>query len=153
MEPVEFKGCNTKFAEKQPQYQTLPAMYLKDDTGTVITCWELSDEELMDINKTKRLFISQFTFSQPLQPILPTTKLEDVVELPTPKEFFMLRAREFAKSLKEGPSVLRFAEIGDKELTLMAAFALEMAKPDNLDRPPFKDEPLQGLKDMLENGE
>lgn len=73
MKPVEFTGCNVLFGADQPEYLPLPALRLPD--GDVITCWEITDEELSEIVKTKRIYFSQLTFYQALQPILPMSNL------------------------------------------------------------------------------
>jgi hypothetical protein len=79
MNPVEFKGQNVIFAKDQPEYNPLPALKLED--GMVITCWELSDEEINQLVKSKRLFISMLTFNQPLQPIRAVTDLSELIDL------------------------------------------------------------------------
>lgn len=79
MKPVEFKGSNIVFGANQPEYQPLPALKLDNSTGTVITCWELTDEEIQELVSTKKLYISMFTFNKPLTPILPGVNLEDVI--------------------------------------------------------------------------
>jgi hypothetical protein len=79
MTPIEFTGCNTTYGIDQPEYQPLPAICLPD--GTVITCWELSDRELQEVLKTKRIYFKQLTFNDPLQPILPIVDLSDFIEL------------------------------------------------------------------------
>jgi len=75
MKPVTFPGVNVIIAKDQPEYLPLPAIVLEG--GEVITCWELSDEELLQLIDTKRIYLSQLTFSSPLQPILPSVNLED----------------------------------------------------------------------------
>ena len=70
MKPVEFEGHNTVFAKDQPEYLPLPALALKEN-GEVITCWEFTDEEVVEIVRTKRIYWSQYTFGNPLQPQLP----------------------------------------------------------------------------------
>lgn len=70
MKPIEFEGVNKVYGENQPQYIPLPVQ--KDENGRVISCWELTDEELEKIKETKRIWIGQLTFNQPLQPILPS---------------------------------------------------------------------------------
>lgn len=75
MKPVEFKGHNVVFGKGQEQYQPLPALRLPD--GQVITCWEMTEEELAEINRTKRIYFNQHTFNQSLQPILPMADLGD----------------------------------------------------------------------------
>lgn len=106
MKPIEFPGQSIIFAKDQPQYQPLPALvftnalgakkcsfqpmmvdvnldWQKDDpTGVVISCWELTDEEIENLVKSKRLYISQMTFCRGLSPILPATGLSDLVVIP-----------------------------------------------------------------------
>lgn len=79
MKPKDFKGQNVIFAKDQLEYQPLPAQVFPD--GTVITCWELTEQELMDITKNKCFYLQQLTFNQPLQPILPLVNLEDGIDL------------------------------------------------------------------------
>ena len=81
MKPVEFPGHNVVFAKDQPEYLPLPALRVPGPEGEVITCWELSDEELEEIKRTKRIYLSQWTFNNPLQPIRMTTDLSDNIEL------------------------------------------------------------------------
>lgn len=68
MKPIEFEEINVVYGEKQPEYIPLPAHKAKD--GTVWTCWELSPEELKQIQETGVIWLSMLTFNQPLQPIL-----------------------------------------------------------------------------------
>lgn len=79
MKPVSFKGQNVVFAKDQPEYQPLPALIMPD--GEVITCWELSDQEIEDVTKTKRIYLQQLTFNQPLQPVMIIVNLEDGINL------------------------------------------------------------------------
>jgi hypothetical protein len=69
MKPIKFEGSNTTFAKDQPEYLQLPAY--RDEDGTVITEWELSDEERARIAKGENLRISTLTFNNPLQPFRP----------------------------------------------------------------------------------
>ena len=70
MKPTEFEGQNVVFAKDQPEYQPLPAYKEDAPEGRVVHCWELSDEELEQVIKTKRIWVMQMTFNQPLQPVL-----------------------------------------------------------------------------------
>lgn len=72
MKPVMFDYQNCIYAEDQPEYLPLPAH--KKEDGTVISCWELSDNELEQLIKTKKIYIGVLTFNQPLQPILPIVR-------------------------------------------------------------------------------
>lgn len=69
MTPVRFKFCNSVFAQDQPEYSALPAHCTED--GIVTTCWELTREELAEVQRSGRIWFSQLTFNSPLQPMLP----------------------------------------------------------------------------------
>lgn len=77
MNAVDFQGVNVTYAKDQPEYNPLPAMRIPTPMGEVITCWELSDEELEYVMKTKRIYLSQLTFNSALQPIRMMTDLAD----------------------------------------------------------------------------
>lgn len=81
MQPIEFPGSNVVFGKDQPEYRPLPALVLQDSFRSVITCWELTDEEIEELTRTKRLYLKQLTFGNPLQPLLPTVDLSDGIEL------------------------------------------------------------------------
>lgn len=91
MKPIDFPGRNIIFAEDQPEYQPLPAILMPGPEAEVISCWELSDEEIAIIVKNKCLFISQLCFrhenekgemvNNALQPILPMAQLGDNIML------------------------------------------------------------------------
>lgn len=80
MKPIEFPGVNHVFAKDQPEYQPLPVMHLQDRAGSVISCWQLTDQEREEIAKTGKLYIKVMTFGHPLQPILPTVDLADGID-------------------------------------------------------------------------
>lgn len=78
MKPIEFKGANVVFAADQPEYLPLPAMRVPNDpSGLIITKWQLSPEELEEINKTGTIHLSVMTFNKPLQPVLLTVGLPE----------------------------------------------------------------------------
>lgn len=81
MKPIEFPGHNIVFGKDQPEYLPLPALAVGDDAGTVITCWELTDEEIAAIVKNRKIFLQQLTFKAALQPILPLADLSDGFQL------------------------------------------------------------------------
>jgi hypothetical protein len=78
MKPIKFPGSNVTFGENQPDYEPLPALMFPD--GEVLTCWQLSDEEIENIVKTKKIYIKQLTFKKPLQPLLPITDLDENIK-------------------------------------------------------------------------
>ncbi|AFM54841.1 hypothetical protein B620_gp63 [Croceibacter phage P2559S] len=67
MKPVKTRHTNITYGEGQEDYQPLPAW--RNPEGQVVTCWELTDEEVEKIIQTKRIHLMQLTFNQPLQPI------------------------------------------------------------------------------------
>jgi hypothetical protein len=77
MKPIKFEYSNVVYAENQ--YQPLPAF--RDADGSLLTCWEVSPEELEEIKKTGRIYIQVLTFNNPLQPLLPGVKMEDFLNL------------------------------------------------------------------------
>ena len=79
MRPISFPGCNTIYGKGQEEYQQLPAMKMPD--GEVITCWELTEEELEVVCKSGKIYFQQLTFNQPLQPIMPVVELGDNLNL------------------------------------------------------------------------
>ena len=82
MKPIKFPGQNVILGENQPEYEPLPALVVpNDERGTIITCWELTDAEIELLVKTKRFYLSQYTFNSPLQPILLVVELSDLVDL------------------------------------------------------------------------
>ncbi|MEG0404565.1 MAG: hypothetical protein RR571_09290 [Anaerorhabdus sp.] len=66
--------ANVKYAEDQDEYLTLHAH--KYQNGLLAIALELSDEEIEEIVKTKKLYMSVHTFDQPLQPFFVTGKQE-----------------------------------------------------------------------------
>ena len=77
MRPIEFPEKNVVYAENQPEYLPLPAHKTAD--GDVITCWELSEQEILEIATNGRLWLVVKTFNNPLQPIFLTTNKDEVI--------------------------------------------------------------------------
>lgn len=79
MKPIKFYGVNRVYGENQPQYIPLPVQ--KDERGRVISCWELTDDEIAKIVKSRKIWIGQLTFNNPLQPILPAVYKKTIEEI------------------------------------------------------------------------
>jgi hypothetical protein len=74
-----------RIAENQPQYETLPALlvggpegdrrYVEslDEADYIISCFELSDEEITRLAQTRKLYLYQYNFGRLMQPVLITT--------------------------------------------------------------------------------
>ena len=78
MKPIEFKESNTVFGKGQKEYQPLPA--LKFDNGEVLTCWHLTWKEVFRLIFTRKVWVAQLSFNQPLQPQFVTTDKYDVIK-------------------------------------------------------------------------
>lgn len=73
MKPIEFPEQTTIIAENQPEYENLPAHFVKDDPhGTIICCIELSQEEREKVMTTGKIWLNMLTFGRDIQPILLT---------------------------------------------------------------------------------
>jgi len=69
MKPIKFGESNATYAENQPEYLPLPVHKSPEPEGEVISCWELSDDEIKELLKTKKVWLRMWTFNQPLQPV------------------------------------------------------------------------------------
>jgi hypothetical protein len=70
LNPIKFKGYNVIYAENQPEY--IPLLVYKDFKGTVTSCWQFTLLEKLKILFGAKLYWSQMTFNQPLQPVMPS---------------------------------------------------------------------------------
>ena len=80
MHPLNFDGANVVYAANQPEYEPLPAEYCGGKYVQINTLWELSPEELKQVQETGKIWLSVLTFGQPLQPVLLTTEKPPVYE-------------------------------------------------------------------------
>lgn len=69
MKAKKFPGVNVTLAENQPPYDPLPMQWVGGSNGVGITCWQLSDEELDHILRTREIWCTHLTFGQPFQPL------------------------------------------------------------------------------------
>ena len=69
MKPIKTKNTNVIYAKDQPEYIPLPVHRTED--GMVTSCWKLAFKERLRVLFFGRIFISQLTFNNPLQPIKP----------------------------------------------------------------------------------
>lgn len=77
MKPIKFPEVNVTYGEGQEEYEPLPAF--KYPVGEVVTCWELSPEEIEKVRETNCIWFSQQTFNMPLQPVFATVNKSDVL--------------------------------------------------------------------------
>lgn len=67
MIPIKTKETNIEYGAGQKEYQPLPAF--KSQDGQVVTCWQMTDDELQRIIESKCVYLRQLTFNQALQPV------------------------------------------------------------------------------------
>lgn len=70
MTPVEFPERTLVLAENQPEYTPLPVHISPDNTHAMTACFELSDDEIQTLLKTKRIWYTQLTFGNLFHPII-----------------------------------------------------------------------------------
>ena len=81
MKPINFDVANVVYGENQPEYIPLPAERVgKPETGQINTCWELSPDELKQIQETGKIWVSLLTFGLPLQPVFISVDKPDVYD-------------------------------------------------------------------------
>lgn len=83
MRPEVFKGCNRSYGEGQSDYLPLPAR-IQGPYGMVISRWRLSWRERLRVLLGAPVWISQYTFYSPLQPILPSIDKPEITSTSVP---------------------------------------------------------------------
>lgn len=79
MKPINFKQANVKIAEKQKEYQTLPAFRdREDEEGRVTSCWQLSFWDWLRVLFTGKIYFQVLTFGGSLQPQMPAASFWDL---------------------------------------------------------------------------
>lgn len=78
MTPKKFDEVNVVMGEGQPEYKPLPA-HRNPETGEVIMCFSLSEEEKARVQETGEIWVSLLTFKHPMQPIIVTTEKNELL--------------------------------------------------------------------------
>lgn len=78
MQPANFPEANVTFGLGQPEYLGLPAKRHGDSHGHVTSCWHVTDEELAEIVRTRKVYVTVMTFHQPIQPQMVTTEVPQI---------------------------------------------------------------------------
>lgn len=94
MKSIPFPGATLQIGKGQPEYNVIHAMPVGGPEGEIIACFELTDEEVEQIVKTKKIFYSRWTFggvvrchhcskvtASGFQPMRIFTELGDNIEL------------------------------------------------------------------------
>lgn len=75
MEPMNFNGVNVVYGASQTEYQPLPAERRgKPQIGEILTCWQLSPDEIKKVQETGYIWLDILTFNNPLLPVLLTVE-------------------------------------------------------------------------------
>lgn len=70
MQPIKFPQQTHTLAENQPQYEPLPVHVGSTDAMPMTCCFQLSTEELAQINESGGvLWLTQLTFGESFQPV------------------------------------------------------------------------------------
>lgn len=72
MKAIEFPQQTHVLAKDQPKYSPLPT-HFDPDIGACISCFELDEAERRAIAEGKPLWLWQYTFGNPFQPVALTT--------------------------------------------------------------------------------
>lgn len=100
MKSIEFPESNCALAKDQPEYQTLHVfvenkqcefvdpptgkLYNKEVPWSMTACFELSDEEIEEIVRTKKLWFTQMVMGKLFQPVMMSTQNPFITENTTP---------------------------------------------------------------------
>ena len=75
MQPIKFSQQTHTLVDFQPQYEPFPVHIDQTDPATPMTCcFQLSPEELAEINATGQLWYTQSTFGNSFQPVCLSTQ-------------------------------------------------------------------------------
>lgn len=70
MTPIKFPQANANLAKDQPQYEPLPVFIDRSGDEIPMTCcFQLTPEEIEQVTKTGKFWMTQLTFGHPFQPI------------------------------------------------------------------------------------
>lgn len=82
MKPIKFEGCNIVMGKGQEHVLPLHAHKdLESVEGTVTAIFELSEEEIEDIIRTRQIHYRQDTYHNPMHPMMIWTEPEKVKEV------------------------------------------------------------------------
>lgn len=62
MKSIKFPGCTLEIGKGQPEYDVLHAARLPGPQGELLMCFELTDEEIAEIVRSRKIYYSRLTF-------------------------------------------------------------------------------------------
>lgn len=78
MKPIEFAEQNTLATSPEPNIKPLPCCLIE---GQVISCWELTPEEIERVKETGKIYVSQLS-GKSIIPLFLTTDKHDLFIYP-----------------------------------------------------------------------
>lgn len=79
MKSVTFNEATNKIAEHQDEFQTVHSQFQPGDKSVNI-CWELEDEEIEEIIKSKKIWYKQVIGDRNMNPMLISTKKDEIIK-------------------------------------------------------------------------
>jgi len=70
MKPIAFEEVTVVAGEGQPEYQELPVHWDQGAEGACTSCWELDENDLRLLQENKVIWLTQYAYNSPLQPVL-----------------------------------------------------------------------------------
>lgn len=81
MRPIDFPESNIIFGKDQPPYAPLPALFIPGERGVLLSCFDLSEDEIAELINTKKLWVTVLTFGQPLQPLMVSVEKPELADV------------------------------------------------------------------------
>ena len=79
MTPVIFDGADIAFTDSKNAFPPLPAqMRGREEFGEILTCWQLSKEEMERIQETGCVWLSMLSYGRGLPPMALSVEKPDV---------------------------------------------------------------------------
>jgi len=75
MKAIPFIQCDYEIYNEDDDKYSIPFCLLDDEDQTLVTCWEVSEEQIETIQKTKKIWVSQITNGQPINIIQLSEKI------------------------------------------------------------------------------
>lgn len=71
MKAIKFETANIEYRAPDSMRDTCQTLYVQKGEGKIVSCWELDDDELAEVNQTRRIYLTVEGDVQP--PIYPST--------------------------------------------------------------------------------
>jgi len=80
MKSIDFPEVTNKIGEDQEEYNTVYSQFQKKDMS-INLCFELTDEEIKQLVKTKKIWYKQQVFNQNMHPMRLSVEKSDIISL------------------------------------------------------------------------